>query len=260
MNAGGPALAEGTVWHRRSRPTTHEFSMPVSYVWLDPDDPGGLMRHHPLWTVNGWGLVRFRTRDYGPTGTASEETLADLARTEVQGLLGRRPVGPVRMLTQLRRLGWLFNPITVYVVWDAGENPVGAVLEVTNTPWKERLRYPLLLSPVNRTAFGAEFEKDLHVSPFLGLDHRYRLSITGSHSRMRLAIDVLDEESDEPVVATSLDVELRPPSRRTLGRSLRVHSFSTLLVSLGIHGHALRLLAKHVPFVPHPPLEEIARS
>jgi DUF1365 family protein len=75
------------------------------------------------------------------------------------------------MLSQVRRWGWLFNPITFFFVWDrpsntlpAAQNPVGAVLEVTNTPWKERARYPLVLEASDDCLI-AEFDKAMHVSP-----------------------------------------------------------------------------------------------
>ena len=103
-----------------------------------PDDPAALCPHHPLWSATRMSPARFRRRDYGDARTGS---LGERVRDELAPLLGRRPAGEVRMLTQVRRWGWLFNPITVYLVWDADPQlPVGAVLEVTNTPWKERHR------------------------------------------------------------------------------------------------------------------------
>ena len=86
------------------------------------------------------------------------------------------------MLTQPRTWGWLFNPITIYLAWNnADEPPVAAVLEVTNTPWKERHHYAVpLTSQGPDTSIGAEFDKHLHVSPFLGMDYQYRLKLRQS--------------------------------------------------------------------------------
>ncbi|MDX1450852.1 MAG: DUF1365 family protein, partial [Acidimicrobiia bacterium] len=175
VRPGPPALAEGTVWHRRTTPVEHSFTQRVSYVWIDPDRPELLTVHHPLWSAERWAPVRFRRSDYGPSRTT--ESLGSIARTELAPVLGGPPAGPVRMLTQLRRLGWLFNPITVYLAWDVDPDiPVGAVLEVTNTPWKERHRYPVALEP-DSGRWTAEFHKEMHVSPFLGMDHTYSLTV-----------------------------------------------------------------------------------
>lgn len=247
---GGPAICDGRVRHRRSGPTGHGFAYPVSYAWLDPDRPHELCDAHPLWSARWPAPVRFRRRDYGLTATGS---LADVARSDLAPVVGYRPRGAVRMLTQLRRWGWLFNPITVYVVWDdrpvAGAGPVGAVLEVTNTPWKERIRYPIALDPVDGWWQGRT-DKKLHVSPFLDESHRYDVRIRAVDDTIELGVDVVPHGSRDPVLSTALRLAAREPTRRSLGAALG--SLSTHRVSLGIHTEALRLWWKRVPFVAHP--------
>lgn len=246
---GGPAVCDGTVFHRRTMPARHEFRSRVSYVWLDPDDPAALTAEHPLWSNERVAPARFRRRDYGASASGS---LADAARDELAPLLDGRPTGPVRMLTQVRRWGWLFNPITVYVVWDAGGgDPVGAVLEVTNTPWKERHRYPIALVRDGEW-LRADTAKALHVSPFLDESHRYDVRLRGRGTRVHVRIDVVPDGSDRPILATGLSVDRAPADRRTLTTALFRRFASTHRVSLGIHWQALRLGTKRVPFVAHP--------
>ncbi len=127
VKPGGPAVCDGHVFHRRLTPKVHEFAYPVSYVWLDPDAPRDLCRHHPLWSASHVAPVHFRSRDYGDRSSVS---LGDQVRNTLRPVVGRqqeeRPDLQIRMLTQVRRWGWLFNPITLYVAWDAaGEAPVG---------------------------------------------------------------------------------------------------------------------------------------
>ena len=158
------------------------------------------------------------------------------------------------MLTQLRRWGWLFNPITVYVAWDADpERPVGAVLEVTNTPWKERHRYPVALTlPGEAGWMSAGTDKHLHVSPFLHEDFRYDIRLRGSDDRLDLELDVVPHDGIEPTLVTAMSVDRRPATYESLGAHLRTNPFPTHRVSLGIHAQAVRLWRKRVPFVPHP--------
>jgi uncharacterized protein len=249
MTPGPPAVCEGTVFHRRATPTEHAFSYPVSYVWLDPDAPDDVCRHHPLWSARHAAPARFRSADYGDGSTRS---LATQARDDVAAILGHRVDGAVRMLTQVRRWGWLFNPITLFLVWDAdAAGPVAAVLEVTNTPWKERHRYAVALQPTPG-ALTARVAKSLHVSPFLDEAFEYIIHMSELDDRFDLSIDVVRPGSDQPIVATALRVVRSPVDRAALTRSLATRFAPTQRVSFGIHAQAARLWAKRVPIVAHP--------
>ena len=258
MRPGDAAVSVSQMWHRRNRPAHHEFRQRVVQIWIDPDRPEELFDHHPLWSCGRWRPVRFARHDYLD---GSDRPIGPAVRDLLEEPLGRRPAGPVRMLTQPRTWGWLFNPITVYLAWDGGGPPVGAVLEVTNTPWKERLTYPLALE-ADGGRLRATFAKRLHVSPFLDEDHHYHLALTpGDDGRnFELTLDVVPsmgtqiggEATDDPVMETSLLVERRPPTTAALTAALARHPLATHRVSLGIHVQAARLVAKRVPFVPHP--------
>jgi uncharacterized protein len=257
---GVASVCTGEVFHRRTAPISHAFRQRVGYVWLDPDLPDDLCRHHRLWSANRPAVARFRRADYG---NGSTEPLGSQAKDDLESVLGWRPRGEVRMLTQVRRWGWLFNPITLFVLWDLDPNtPIGAVLEVTNTPWKERHRYVLRLEArphgLART-FVAAVPKVLHVSPFLGERFDYRIALTGAvdsdrmfNESVDLSIDVVPAGSALPILTTHLQVDCRPASKRSLGRALRGPLAPTHRVSAGIHIQAARLWLKRVPFVAHP--------
>jgi DUF1365 family protein len=239
------------------RPTVHEFRYPLSYVWVDPDDPAALCDAHPLWSSRHMAPARFRRSDYGaaPTGSLTEGVRRDLAVP-----LGQAPAGDVRVLTQVRRWGWLFNPITVFVAWgDDPERPVGAVLEVTNTPWKERHRYPIALSTPDVDGWmTSSVDKQLHVSPFLDEDFRYDVRLRGDDDRIELRLDVVPNGTADATVVTSLSLDRTPVTRSVLAASIRRHPFPTHRVSAGIHAQALRLWRRGVPFVAHPSKRRVA--
>lgn len=192
MRPGPPAICPGTVMHHRFAPADHRFTYPVTHVWIDPDHPEALFGAHPLWSSRRPAPVRFRRRDYLDGGDAP---LGPAVRRALVPALGREPTGPLRMLTQPRTWGWLFNPITIHLAWDApaGDTggdppgPVAALLEVTNTPWKERHLYPVALQAADDGAerYEATFDKTLHVSPFLDEDHRYHLTVASAPGRAR---------------------------------------------------------------------------
>ena len=254
MTPGDPAICRGYVFHIREVPRRHEFRYRVSYVWLDPDAPDELCRKHPLWSSHRCAPARFRKRDYGDGSVVS---LASRVRDELTTVLGNRPEGEVRMLTQVRRWGWMFNPITVYLVWDDDPYaPIGLVLEVTNTPWKERVHYPVGLT---RTAgkdglglFAARVSKVLHVSPFLDEQHDYVIALRDDDQTIDLSIDVVPHAADEPILRTRLCTGRQPATRAALQRALFTELAPTHRVSLGIRVQALLLWIRRVPVVTHP--------
>lgn len=204
--------------------------------------------------------------------------------------------GYVRILTQLRRWGWLFNPITVYIYFDNSDTPIAAVAEVTNTPWKERQHYAFRLQPENpdkeavapentadkavadkaasngspatsrKLVYRAEFKKSLHVSPFLDQNFVYKFSFKQTENpqqpnstRIEIVIDV-QRPDGSVVLETALKTSLVPANKRTLQAETRKAPLSTLKTSAAIHVQALKLWRKKVPFVKHPKKLQTAES
>ena len=70
--------------------------------------------------------------------------LDESVRSLVEFSTGRRPGGPIRLLTQVRCFGYLMNPVSFYYCFDeGGERLETVVAEVNNTPWGERHCYVL---------------------------------------------------------------------------------------------------------------------
>jgi DUF1365 family protein len=162
---------------------------------------------------------------------------------------GRRPQGPIRLLTNLRYLGHCFNPVSFYYCYDAGGERVAAVVaEVTNTPWGERHAYVLEADPARPAGsiVRGRFAKEFHVSPFMGMDHTYdwRLSTPGA----RLQVHIDSEQDGAVVFDATLSLERRPFSAAVLRR----HPAMTLRVVGQIYGHALRLKRKGAPYHANP--------
>ena len=80
------------------------------------------------------------------------------------------------MLTQLRVLGYVFNPVSFYWCYAADGSLACMVAELNNT-FGERL--PELL---HGPALEYEHDKRLHVSPFFGLDQLLRVRVLASRA------------------------------------------------------------------------------
>jgi uncharacterized protein len=238
-------LYEGAVRHRRFEVKRHDLRYRLTLAYIDLDElpsllNGSLIRHRP-------GLVRFRRSDYlGDPDTR----LADAVRHEIERQTGRRPTGPIRLLTQLRSYGHCFNPVSFYYCFDAaGEHLEHILAEVTNTPWGERHAYVLSADASGGPLTGSS-NKELHVSPFMGMDYSYEWRVT--EPTKRLDVHIESHRKGEPRFDATLCLRRRELTRTSLTTTALRYPFATLRVLALIYTHALKLKLKGVPVHPHP--------
>lgn len=242
------AIYVGNVRHRRRRPTPHAFRYRTYHVLLDLDELPRLDREVRGFAY-GRGLAAFSDRDhFGPQDVPVRAKLERWLASEGVSL----PAGPVRVLTNLRVLGHVFNPVS----WWFCHHPDGAlalvVAEVHNT-FGEAHGY--VLDDLRRGAgdtWEAEAAKVFHVSPFLPIDGlRYRFTFVPPGSRVLAHIDV--EDGEGPLFDATQTGRYRPLTSRSLARVLLTHPLETLRTVALIHLQALRLWRLRVPFHRKPP-------
>ncbi len=243
------AVYTGTVRHRRHTPLTHEFTYPVGMVYLDLDELPGVLEHRPLWSASRRAIGRFRREDY--LGDAAVP-LKDAVAEEIRAQTGARHDGAVRLLTTPRTFGRAFNPVSFYYCFaDDGETVQFVVAEVTNTPWGERHSYVLDARDDDATTVMRQsFAKAFHVSPFMGMDHRYAWSLTIPGPTLSVNID--SSTSGGHAFDATLKLRREPMTAGSLRRLLARFPFQTLRTGLYIYAHAVRLKLKGAPYFAHP--------
>jgi DUF1365 family protein len=237
-------IYQGRVTHARRGPKRHQFSYRIHMFYLDLDEVAGLLPMGML-RRGRFGWLSFWRADYLGTATTPLKTaVLDL----VQARLGTRPSGPVRLLTQLRCLGYVFNPVSFYYCFAAdGERLEAVVAEITNTPWKERHSYVL---PATDGVVSSDFDKAFHVSPFFGMAQHYRWHL--STPATDLIVAMVNEEGGRPVFSATLALHRRELTAATLWRTALGQPLMAWRVHLGIYAHALALWLKRTPYFAHP--------
>jgi DUF1365 family protein len=289
---------EGTVVHHRLAPVEHRFRYRLFMTYVDLAELDVLFGRRGLWSTRGPAPMRFRREDFlcarsgASSGSGSgsdfgsgsssdsrssakgrgspapplERAVGDLVEAET----GRRPSGPIRLLTNFRVLGFGMNPVSFYYCFDGADTRVETlVAEVTNTPWRERHCYVSSCDEGGAGERGGELGRDLeggslgdcgagrpvvakamHVSPFMPMEMRYRWRIESPGERLELGIENL-EGSGRPFQA-ALSLERRPMSAWQRLRLPLRYPLVPQRVALAIHWQAARLWWKGVPVVAHP--------
>lgn len=244
------AIYEGWVRHRRHAPHAHAFRYRLALLYLDLAEIDALFADRWLWSARQRALGEFRRSDYlGP----AELPLDEAVRQRVAAHTGRRPTGPIRLLTHLRYFGHVFNPVSFYYCYGADGGPLECIVaEITNTPWKERHAYvlPVDTAEPHGAALHWHFAKNFHVSPFLPLQRDYAWRFTAPGEDLRVHMDVLRGGARE--FDATLVLQRRPLDGRGLARVLWRYPAMTVQVVAAIHWQALRLWLRRTPVYDHP--------
>jgi uncharacterized protein len=242
-------LLEGTVRHRRARPTVYALEHDVYYLALDLDELDLVDDGLRLLARNRRGILEFRDRDHWP------EPATDL-RATVHGFLrglGEDPTGwQITLVTNPRTFGYVFNPASFYLCRDAAGVLRIVIVEVHNTHGERHL-YTLRPNP-GSSAFVAAIDKDFYVSPFLETRGGYTVRVRDEPARLRITIN--HEAAEGLLLHASLDLVRRPLTARSVVRMLVRYPLVTHKTTLMIHWHALRLWLRGARFHRH---REVAR-
>jgi uncharacterized protein len=245
------ALYVGDVRHRRSRPRVNAFRYRTYHALLDVDELPVLDRDVRGFGYNRRAITGFRDDDHlGPAPLPVREKLQRWV--QAQGV--EFPTGPVRVLTNLRVLGHVFDPVSWWFCHHADGELALVVAEVNNT-FGESHCY--LLDRLEHRANGtvrAHTAKRFHVSPFLPVEGlAYRFTFVSRSEAITAHMDVFDAEG-KLFDATQSGVRV-PLTSRNLARTLVTHPLMTMRTVALIHLQALRLVSKRVPFFrkPAPP-------
>jgi uncharacterized protein len=242
------AVYSGLVQHRRLRPVPHHFRFRLFMMYLDLDELPDALDGHWLWSARRAAPARFHRADYHGDPAVP---LADAVRRTVEEKTGRRPAGPIRLLTHLRYYGYCFNPVSFYYCFDREGSHVEAILtEITNTPWGERHSYVLPRTPDMNGVMRFRFAKSFHVSPFMPMDQRYdwRFSPPGR----RLAVHMENYDAAGMIFDATMSLRRRELTGATLARALLAYPWMTAGVVTAIHWNALKLWLKGNPVYTHP--------
>jgi DUF1365 family protein len=246
-------LYEGTVRHRRLGAVTHEFRHPLFMAYLDLAELPGLFDAAALWSARRPAPAWFRRADH----LGDPRVPLDIA---VRSLVARRSgielEGPIRLLTHLRYFGHCFNPVSFYYCFDASGDHVAAVVaHVTNTPWGDSHSYVMDVDggSADRGSVSLmhdSFDKQLHVSPFMGMDHTYDWRLTEPGEQLIVHID--SAHAGEKAFDATLTLRRREITPAALRRALVRYPLMTLRVSALIYAHALVLRIKGASWFARP--------
>lgn len=267
------ALYRGELAHARDdEQARRAFRYGVYMAALDLDELDELDASLRLFSRDRANLFAFRDRDYATATSPSTAAASSDLRGEFAALRaanGLPAPATSRLVTNLRAFGYLFNPVSFCIDYDASGAIASVIAEVNNT-YGGSLRY--VLGPRDRIAGPhATFRhfRELYVSPFLHGDATYDFTFDAPLDGRSLDIR-MNVYAGRPAALgrrrffARFHGERSPLSDQTLALAALRYPFMTAQVIGLIHWQAMKLRFAGVPFLrpgtDHRPIAAPART
>lgn len=241
-------IYKGELYHHRYLPRENRFTYKVFFMFLDLEELEHVFDGRWLWSVGRANVANFKRTDYlGPTDIPLDRAVRDRVEQE----LGERPAGPIRMLTHLRYYGHCFNPVSFYYCYDTEDTRVKYIVaEITNTPWRERYSYVLVVNRGEEQKLHFQFSKKFHVSPFMDMDFCYDWHFV--EPGKSLFVHMINFKEEIKFFEAKLNMQRLEISGPSLSWILVRFPAMTLKVLSMIYWQAFRLWLKKTPYYDHP--------
>jgi len=242
-----------TVMHHRLKPIRNRFVYSVYMLYLDLDELDQLDAQLRLFGRNKRNVFEFRDSDHLSLvpGDVRENVRAFLRKNGVTEEPAR-----IFLLTNLRTLGHVFNPVSFYFCFAADGSPLCAIPEVGNT-FNEQKAYLVGRNTLQNERFRAQMKKYFYVSPFIDLDASFEFDLGIPGERLLIRID--DVMHDLKFFLSSLTGVRRELTDRALAFELFRVPLVTIKVLALIHLQAMRLWLRRLPYLrksDHPELQK----
>lgn len=256
------ALYHGDLVHvRRDGWAARRFRHGLDVACLDLDELPELSDRLRLFSYNRPNLFSLRDGDYRVA--AAGDGLADGART-VLAARGLPVPQRIELITGLRVAGYVFNPVSFFLGYDAAGVLETVIAEVNNTYGGNRcyvLGPPHRLPGDDSDRAGFVHERDFFVSPFLHGEARYDFWFAGASpgaARLDVRMDTLRPDGDRVFLARLTGERGRLDDAALLRAAIRRPWLPVQVIGL-IHWQAMKLHWARVPYRRPGPEHRVAR-
>ena len=235
------SIYNGTVIHKRFKPKKHFFKYRVFSLLIDLNDLRDLNKNISFFSYNTFNLISFYDKDHGARDGSSlvKWVKKNLRENNINSDNIR-----IKLLCYPRIFGYVFNPLSIFFVYDKKENLVSILYEVKNT-FGEQHTY--IFKTENNDLLQHSCSKKFHVSPFIEMNCNYFFKSLKPAEKILVVID--QYQLDEKILFASQDGNRVDFSSWELLKSYIKHPLMTFKIISAIHFEAFKLWAKGIRFI-----------
>ena len=235
-------IYNGKVIHRRFKPKEHYFKYKVFSLLIDIDELEIIENKIKIFSYNKFNIISFFEKDHGPRdGTSLKEWV--IKNLNDIGIDNDRI--QIKLFCYPRIFGYVFNPLSVFFIYDKNSNLISILYEVKNT-FGEQHTYVFKVEGQNKLIQN-NCSKKFHVSPFIEMDCNYFFRILNPEQKLSVVIDQYDQEGK--ILFASQDGERSDLTSKNLMNSYLKHPLMTFKIISAIHFEAFKLWIKGIKFI-----------
>ena len=236
------AIYNGQVIHKRFKPKVHYFKYKVFSLLLDLSELEILDKKVNFFSFNKFNLISFHEKDHGERDGSSLKLWVqkNLEKNNIQNTDIK-----IKILCYPRIFGFVFNPLSVFYVYNLEGQLISILYEVKNTFGEQHTYIFKVLKDSNLIQNNCS--KKFHVSPFIEMNCNYFFRLLKPGNKISVIIDQYD--SEDKVLYASQDGIRSDFNTKQLIKSYLKHPIMTFKIILAIHYEAFRLWAKGIKFI-----------
>ena len=236
------SIYNGTVIHKRFKPKTHYFKYSVFSLLIDLSELETLDKKIKFFSFNKFNLISFFEKDHGSRDGSS--LIKWVKKNLYENNIQYNNI-TIKLLCYPRIFGYVFNPLSVFFIYDNNEKLISILYEVKNT-FGEQHTYIFKVENDSKL-FQHNCAKKFHVSPFIEMNCNYFFKILKPGEKISIIID--QYQINEKILYASQDGSRANFNSKELLKSYLKHPLMTFKIISAIHYEAFKLWTKGVRFI-----------
>jgi|TARA_X000001036_G_scaffold284908_1_gene264674 DUF1365 family protein len=236
------SIYNGQVIHKRFKPKVHSFRYDVFSLLIDLSELETLDKQVNFFSYNKFNWISFYDKDHGDRDGSS-------LINWVQKNLRKNNISTenikIKILCYPRIFGFVFNPLSVFYVYNSNENLISILYEVKNT-FGEQHTYIFRIEK-DANLIQNNCSKKFHVSPFIQMNCNYFFRLLKPGNKISVIID--QYENEDKILYASQDGIRTDFNTKYLVKSFLNHPLMTFKIIIAIHYEAFKLWSKGIKFI-----------
>tara|TARA_B100001989_G_scaffold235157_1_gene196172 strand:- start:233 stop:994 length:762 start_codon:yes stop_codon:yes gene_type:complete len=236
------SIYNGTVIHKRFKPKKHFFKYSVFSLFIDLSELNQLDNSIKFFSFNKFNLISFFEKDHGDRDGSSliEWVKKNLKENNISSENIK-----IKLLCYPRIFGYVFNPLSVFFIYNSKNKLISILYEVKNTFGEQHTYIFKVEDDLN--LFQHNCSKKFHVSPFIEMNCNYFFRILKPGEKISVIID--QYHSNEKILYASQDGKRADFNSKELLKSYLKHPLMTFKIISAIHYEAFKLWTKGIKFI-----------